>query len=55
MNAAEQFCSNEHCPKRGQIGQDNIKLHSRIESRFHCTDVLNVRGLEKKVRSKESE
>jgi len=38
MHAAEQFCSNVHCPKRGLIGQGNIRLHSRMEGRFRCTE-----------------
>ena len=38
MNACEQFCSNVHCPKRGQIGQGNLKLHSRNEGRLGCTE-----------------
>ena len=42
MNAAEQFCSNAHCAKRGQIGQGNIKLHSRLEARFRCTACLKT-------------
>ena len=38
MNACEQFCSNVHCAKSGLIGQGNIKLHSRKEGRFRCTE-----------------
>ena len=38
MNAAEQFCSNVHCAKRGLIGQGNLKLHSRKEGRLGCTE-----------------
>jgi len=38
MHAAEQFCSNVHCPKRGLIGQGNIRLHSRMEGRLGCTE-----------------
>ena len=38
MNAAEQFCSNVHCPKCGLIGQGNLKLHSRLEGRLGCTE-----------------
>jgi len=36
MNAVEQYCSNSNCPKRGLIGQANIKIHSRVEGRFRC-------------------
>jgi len=38
MNAAEQFCSNVHCPKCGLIGQGNLKVHSRSEGRFGCSE-----------------
>jgi transposase-like protein len=36
MNAGEQFCSNQHCPKRGQIKQGNITIHDRVRQRYRC-------------------
>ncbi len=36
MNAAEQFCSNQHCPKSGLIGQGNIKIHCYQRQRYRC-------------------
>lgn len=38
MDAGEQYCSNVHCPKRGLIGQGNIKIHSLVEARFRCSE-----------------
>lgn len=36
MNAGEQFCSNQHCPKRGQIKQGNITIHDPQRQRYRC-------------------
>ena len=36
MNAGEQFCSNQHCPKRGQLKQGNIKIHCYQRHRYRC-------------------
>ena len=36
MNAGEQFCSYQHCPKRGQIKQGNITIHDRVRQRYRC-------------------
>lgn len=30
------FCPNRDCPARGQLGKDNIRLHSRKEGRYRC-------------------
>lgn len=37
MNPQEIFCQNEACSARGQVGQGNIKVHSRQERRYRCT------------------
>lgn len=37
MNPQTQFCPNNDCPARGQIGKGNIKIHSRKENRYRCT------------------
>jgi transposase-like protein len=37
MNPQTQFCPNTACPARGQIGKGNIKIHSRQENRYRCT------------------
>jgi transposase-like protein len=36
MNPQEQFCLNIACPARGQIGENNIVVHSRKEARYQC-------------------
>lgn len=36
MNAGEQFCSNQHCPKRGLKKQGNITIHDRQRQRYRC-------------------
>jgi transposase-like protein len=36
MDPTTVFCPNGRCPARGQIGQDNIGIHSRKEQRFIC-------------------
>ncbi len=36
MKAGEQFCSNQHCPKRGQIKQGNITIHDRQRQCYRC-------------------
>jgi transposase-like protein len=37
MDPATTFCPNLACPARGQIGQDTIRIHSRKDRRFMCT------------------
>ena len=37
MNPQTQFCPNNDCPARGQSGTGNIKIHSRKEKRYRCT------------------
>jgi transposase-like protein len=32
-----QFCHHPACPARGQVGQGNIRVHSRREERYECT------------------
>jgi transposase-like protein len=36
MDPTTLFCPNLACPARGQVGQDNIGIHSRQEQRFVC-------------------
>jgi transposase-like protein len=36
MDPQRQFCHNPACPTRGQVGQDNIGVHSRVEQRYRC-------------------
>jgi len=36
MNPATQFCPNWGCSARGQVGQGNIVIHSRIRPRYRC-------------------
>jgi len=36
MDPQTVFCPNPDCPARGQLGKDNIRLHSRPESRYRC-------------------
>ena len=36
MNAARQFCPNQECKARGQIGQGNIVSHVRKPPRYRC-------------------
>jgi transposase-like protein len=36
MDPQTQFCHNLNCPARGQVGQGNIKVHSRKERRYRC-------------------
>lgn len=36
MNPHQLFCPNLHCPARGQIGKDNIHVHSQKEQRCLC-------------------
>ena len=36
MDASKQFCPNEACSARGQIGVGNIRLHSRNPDRYRC-------------------
>lgn len=38
MNASRQFCPNENCKARGQIGQGNIVVHSRTRPRYRCKE-----------------
>jgi transposase-like protein len=37
MHHQEEFCQNNDCPARGQIGKGNIKVHSRKDQRYRCT------------------
>lgn len=36
MDASLQFCPNEACSARGQIGAGNIRIHSRTRPRYKC-------------------
>jgi transposase-like protein len=36
MDPQTVFCPNADCPARGQLGKDNIRLHSRKEGRYRC-------------------
>lgn len=36
MDPKTQFCPNQECPLRGQVGQGNIGIHSRKERRYRC-------------------
>jgi transposase-like protein len=36
MNASTQFCPNEACKARGQVGQGNIMVHGRKRPRYKC-------------------
>lgn len=36
MNPKELFCPNIDCPARGQVGRDNISIHSQKEKRCSC-------------------
>ena len=38
MDPATTFCPNLACPARGQRGQGNIRIHSRKDERFLCTE-----------------
>lgn len=37
MDPQSQFCPNEGCVARGQVGQGNIRVHSWLEHRYRCT------------------
>lgn len=37
MDPTTVFCPNVACPARGQVGEGNIRLHSRKDQRFVCT------------------
>jgi len=37
QNPAELFCPNLECPARGQVGQENISVHSQQEERYRCS------------------
>lgn len=37
MDPRAQFCHHPDCPARGQVGQGNIRVHSRKERRYRCT------------------
>src|SRR3954469_6839439 len=37
MDPQSQFCHNLDCTARGQLGLDNIRVHSRKERRYRCT------------------
>ncbi|HEY5728984.1 MAG TPA: hypothetical protein VIS72_02975 [Anaerolineales bacterium] len=36
MHPQEQFCQNNDCPARGQIGKGNITVHSQKDQRYRC-------------------
>jgi IS1 family transposase len=36
MDTSHQFCPNEACSARGQIGQGNITIHDRKRQRYRC-------------------
>lgn len=36
MNPQELFCPNMDCPTRGQVGKDNIHVHSQKDKRCNC-------------------
>ncbi|HEX9331665.1 MAG TPA: hypothetical protein VF896_07245 [Anaerolineales bacterium] len=36
MNPRELFCPNMDCPARGQVGKENIRVHSQKEKRCIC-------------------
>lgn len=36
MDPQHVFCPNPDCPARGQIGEDNIGIHSQKEGRYRC-------------------
>jgi transposase-like protein/IS1 family transposase len=38
MDPATVFCPNLACPARGQTGEGNLRLHSRKDQRFRCTE-----------------
>ena len=37
MDPQSQFCPNEGCTARGQVGPGNIRVHSWGEHRYRCT------------------
>src|SRR5712691_10258587 len=36
LDASQQFCPNETCSSRGQIGAGNISIHGRKRPRYRC-------------------
>ncbi len=36
MNRHEQFCQNDECRLRGQLGKGNIVIHSKADKRYRC-------------------
>jgi IS605 OrfB family transposase len=36
MHPQTQFCQNNDCPARGQIGKGNLTVHSKKERRYRC-------------------
>ena len=38
MDPTAVFCPNLACPARGQAGEGNIRIHSRTDKRFICTE-----------------
>jgi len=36
MNPQDVFCPNLDCPARGQMGKENIGVHSQVEKRYIC-------------------
>jgi transposase-like protein len=37
MHPQEQFCQNNDCPARGQIGKGNLTVHGRNYQRYRCS------------------
>ena len=36
MDPQDRFCHTPNCPARGQLGLDNIRIHSKKERRYRC-------------------
>ena len=36
MDPHQRFCPNPDCPARGQVGENNITVHSRKQRRYRC-------------------
>src|SRR5687768_4423315 len=36
MNPQNMFCPHPDCPMRGQVGGQNLVIHSRKEKRYRC-------------------
>jgi transposase-like protein len=42
MDPRQQFCPNIVCPARGKVGENNIVIHSRKETRYKCSVCKNT-------------